>query len=221
MKQTPAHDQYNPVLLGMMRPDFNYVVEVGASKGVLAKVYRDINPRCHYVGIEIEPTYAQAGSQYCTEMITANVEHLSDEQFAHLSQADCWLFPDVLEHLYDPWALLKKIKQNAQKNIEIIACIPNSQNWRVQATWCLGELQYYDKGFFDRTHIRFFTRQTIVELFESSGYGIIEGVPRILEDTPEAVEVAIKLMATAVGADAEEAVNDARPFQWVIRAVPI
>lgn len=221
MKQTPAHDEFNPVVLQLMRPDFKYVVEVGASKGVLASVYREINPDCHYVGIEIEPSYAQAGSQHCSEMITANVEHLSEEQFIQLSQADCWLFPDVLEHLYDPWTLLKKIKQYAKKNIEIIACIPNAQNWRMQATWCLGELQYYDEGFFDRTHIRFFTRQTIVELFETSGYGIIEGVPRIFENTPEPVEAAIQLMATAVGANPEEAIDDARPFQWVIRAMAI
>lgn len=221
MKQTPAHNSYNPDLLRVMRPDFNYVVEVGASQGGLANAYRQINTQAHYVGIEIDANYAKIAHQYCSETIVGNIEDFTDMQLAQLSQADCWIFADVLEHLYDPWDLLRRIKVNAKKEMEIITCIPNSQNWRMQASLCAGMLQYQDDGLLDRTHIRFFTRQTMIELFESTGYKIIDGIPRIFDEIPEPISAAIKSMATVIGADPEQAVNDALPLQWIIRAVPV
>lgn len=220
MKQTPATGLFNPEVLQLMRPDFNYVVEVGTSTGGLAKAYRNINSYGKYIGVEINADYANEASQYCSETIVGNIEDFTDIQFAQLSQADCWIFADVLEHLYDPWELLRKIKVNAKKEMEIITCIPNSQNWRMQVALCTGMLQYQDDGLLDRTHIRFFTRQTMIELFESTGYRIIDGMPRIFEEIPEPITVAIKSMATVIGADPEQAVNDALALQWVIRAVP-
>lgn len=217
MKQTPLTDGYNPTLLKHMRPNFKYVVEVGTGGGALADAYREINPHCHYVGIEMEPSYAQVASAFCSEMITANIEQFTDEQFEHVSHADCWVFSDVLEHLYDPWELLRKINRHAQLNTEIIACIPNSQHWSLQSSLCSGMFQYKDEGLLDRTHIRFFSRKTMFELFETTGYRIVEATPRILKPS-ESVGEAIKQMAIAIGADPEEAFHDAWPVQWVIRA---
>ena len=73
----------------------------------------------------------------------------------------------------------------------------------------------------DRTHIRWFTRTTMIELFESSGYEIVEGFPRIFDEPArEQILPAIKAMAQAIGVDPEQAASDATPLQWVIRANP-
>lgn len=222
MKQTPSHNLFNAEVLQLMRPNLDCVVEVGTSVGNLAREYRQINPYGQYIGIEVDPEYAATASQYCSEMIIGNIEHFSDDFFSRLNNADCWIFADVLEHLYDPWELLKKIKQYTKPSTEIIACIPNAQHWSMQALLCSGMLQYQDEGLLDRTHIRFFTRQTMIELFESTGYKIINGIFRAFEQNKPSPEVlsAIKSMATAIGVDPELATNDAIPFQWVIRAVP-
>ena len=49
-----------------------------------------------------------------------------------------------------------------------------------------GEFRYVDAGLLDRTHLRWFTRQTLIELFEDSGFGIVEfGIPWFLMSTAE------------------------------------
>lgn len=221
MKQTPPHDRVNLDALKLMSPNLSCVVEVGAGQGTLAREYRQINPAVRYIGIEIDSDYAASAGQHCTEMMVGNIEQFSAADFAKFDQADCWLFIDVLEHLYDPWELLRKIKLNAKKNIEVIACIPNAQHWSMQMRLCAGLLRYEDQGLLDRTHIRFFTRQTMIELFESTGYQIIEGIPLVFQPMPEPHHAAITAAATAMGIDPKQAVNDAIAFQWVIKAILI
>lgn len=73
----------------------------------------------------------------------------------------------------------------------------------------------------DRTHIRWVTRTTMLELFESTGFKIIEGFPRIFDEPArEDILPAIRAMALATGTDPELAVSDSIPLQWVVKAVP-
>ncbi len=221
MKQTPVHDNFNAALLRLMPKDLKRVVEIGCSSGALARAYKAINSNCDYLGIEIDPDYAELSRKTCSLVICGNIEHLDDEQFQQLFPSDCWIFGDVLEHLYDPWAVLRRIREKLQDGSQIIACIPNAQHWSVQARLNCGLFRYEDMGLLDRTHIRWFTRITILELFQSTGFKIVEGLPRIVQNEPTQEHLAaIRAMAKAIGADPELSVNDAIPFQWLVRAVP-
>jgi SAM-dependent methyltransferase len=222
MKQTPMHSNYNPDILKIMPAGLGRVVEVGCSSGALAKAYGMANPGCIYTGIEIDPDFASVARESCHDVICKNVENFDEEEFLRLFPSDCWVFGDTLEHLYDPWQLLRRIREQLSEGALIIACIPNAQHWTIQANLNCGLFRYEDQGLMDRTHIRWFTRKTIIELFESTGYRIIEGFPRVF-DEPEREKVIplIMAMASALGADPEEAVNDSIPLQWVIKAVPI
>jgi len=198
------------------------VVEVGCSSGALAKAYVSANPECEYTGIEIDPDFAEHAKKYCSEVICGNIEHFDEVQFFKLFPSDCWIFGDSLEHLYDPWALLQRIRPHLVQGAQIIACIPNAQHWSIQANLNSGLFIYDDQGLMDRTHIRWFTRTTIIDLFESTGYKLIEGFPRIVDEPArEAILPAIRAMALASGTDPELAVSDAIPLQWVIKAIPV
>lgn len=220
MKQTPIHDNFNPDILRFMPRDLKRIVEVGSSSGALARTYRNANPDCEYIGIEIDPGYAEISRRFCTDVIFGNIESMGDEAFAKLFPSDCWIFGDALEHLYDPWALLRRIRRHLPDTSQIIACIPDAQHWSLQVLLNNGQFRYQDQGLLDRTHIRWFTRTTIVELFESTGYKIVEGLPRIFDEPDrEKVLPAIRAMALATGAQPQQAVDDAIPLQWVVKAV--
>jgi hypothetical protein len=219
IKQTPINNVHNADVLNFMRSDFSKVVEVGSSSGALARAYRQINPTCNYVGIEIDANYAEASKQHCTEVIHGNVEKLSDDAFRKLGDAQCWVFADALEHLYDPWQLLRRIKSNARADVEVVACIPNAQNWGIQACLNSGRFIYQDSGLLDRTHIRWLTRITILDLFQSNGFRVAEMISRILSQPSEDMLAGIRQIARASGTDPEMAVQDAIPFQYVLRAM--
>lgn len=109
------------------------------------------------------------------------IEQLEDREFLELFPSDCWIFADVLEHLYDPWQVLRRIRSQLAESGQVIACIPNAQHWGVQARLNAGLFRYEDMGLMDRTHIRWFTRTTMIDLFQSTGFKIVEGMPRHAE----------------------------------------
>src|SRR6185312_10077477 len=221
MKQTPIHDNYNAELLALMPMNISRVVEVGCGSGALASAYLKLNPDCEYVGLEIDSDYADVARPRCSRVVVGNIEHLTDEQFASLVPSDCWVFADVLEHLYDPWSALRRIHQSVPAHGSVVACIPNAQHWSIQIRLNTGEFRYEDAGLLDRTHIRWFTRRTIGELFRSTGYEIVEGGGRVFEEEHRAMGLAgVRALAEAIGADVDEAVADATPFQWLVRATP-
>lgn len=219
IKQTPINNVVNMDVLRFMQPSYAGVVEVGSSSGALARAYRDINPACTYVGIEIDADYAEASRRHCTDVILGNVEKIDDDAFSRLGDAQCWVFADALEHLYDPWQLLRRIKANARQGVEVIACIPNAQYWALQSTMNSGRFIYQDSGLLDRTHIRWLTRITMIDMFNANGFEVKEMIGRMMQlPSPEMTE-ALRMMATAAGNDPDMAVQDASPFQYVIRAV--
>jgi tRNA G46 methylase TrmB len=107
MEQTPINLAANGDVLLVMPRGAHRIIEVGCSGGGLAREYRAINPRCEYIGIEINETYAAVACAHCTRVIVADIERMSDEVFESLAGSACWIFGDVLEHLYDPWAVLR------------------------------------------------------------------------------------------------------------------
>lgn len=219
-KQTPVHQNHNPDLLKLIPDDVKRIVEVGCSSGALAREVRKLNPNVHYTGIEIEPAYAQMARAHCDRVLDLDIEAASPELLADELAADCWVFGDVLEHLRDPWQLLQKIRSAIAQGGCVVACIPNAQHWSVQARLNTGAFRYEDSGLLDRTHIRWFTLTTIIEMFNQAGYTIETGMPRVFPDPAcEKFLPGIRAMAAAAGMDPEAAVQDALPLQYVIKAV--
>lgn len=221
MKQTPIHNKFNAELLALMPKGAIRVVEVGCSSGALARAYLRLNPRCDYVGLEIDPEYAEIARSQCSRVLVGSIEQMDNKTFASLFPSDCWVFGDVLEHLFDPWSVLGRIREMLPMNGSVVACIPNAQHWSVQSRLNTGEFRYEDAGLLDRTHIRWFTNRTIGELFRSTGYEIVEGGGRLLEEPLRGRGLeGVRAFAEAIGTDVEEAVKNATPFQWLVRAVP-
>ncbi len=77
---------------------------------------------------------------------------------------------DVLEHLSDPWSVIKRLDGMLAPGGEIIASIPNVRNY--QLVWPLvmkGTFELADAGIMDRTHLRWFVKETAVDLMTHTG----------------------------------------------------
>ena len=132
---------------------------------------------------------------------------------------DLWRYTGTL--LRDPWALLARIRNAISPAGSIVACIPNAQHWSIQALLSVGAFRYQASGLLDRTHLRWFTRITITEMFEQAGFRIIESRSRIFNEPAHGDHILPKIreLAYSVGADADQAVKDAIPLQYVVRAI--
>lgn len=221
MQQTPVHEQHNPDLLKLLPINSKRLVEVGCSSGALAREYKKINQSCHYTGIEISSDYAALAARHCDTVLLLDIES-ADENLIHSSlAADTWIFGDTLEHLKDPWLLLRKIRKSISTEGCVVACIPNIQHWSIQARLSCGQFRYEDSGLLDKTHLRWFTRQTIGEMFDMTGFQIINIYARVFEDPArDNFLPAIREMALAGGVDPNIAEQDALAVQYVVKATP-
>ena len=103
----------------------------------------------------------------------------------------------------------------------VVACIPNAQHWSVVLRLAVGEFVYEDAGLLDRTHLRWFSRKTIVRMFSEAGFDVELIVPRVFEeDGYDVYAPLIEDFAELAGLSPMEAKMDARPLQYVIRARP-
>jgi SAM-dependent methyltransferase len=222
MQQTPVHDLHNPDLLRVMEPSTRKVLEVGCMSGALAREFKKIAPHVIYTGVEIDANYAELATKYCDSVYTLNIDEAPDYFWKMNSSVDAWIFGDVLEHLKDPWRVLSQINQIIPKDGYIAACIPNAQHWSLQARLSMGDFTYENSGLLDRTHLRWFTRRTIHEMFENTGFKVVQEIPRIFQqnNTSEILQ-SISNTAALCGFDPELAIKDAIPLQYVIKAVSI
>jgi trans-aconitate methyltransferase len=221
MKQTPAHNVVNNELLALVPASCRRIVEVGCMHGALAQVVRQRQPGVQYVGIDIDPDYAAVAARHCTEAITGNIEELVGDRFDALFPSDCWIFGDCLEHLRDPWALLRRIRARIDADGCLLTCIPNVQHWSLQMRLSSGQFRYEDSGLLDRTHLRWFTRITLLEMFAQTGWRVDQGIVRTLNSPLQAQMLdAVRAFARIAGNDEALAVQDATPFQYVFKLLP-
>jgi 2-polyprenyl-3-methyl-5-hydroxy-6-metoxy-1,4-benzoquinol methylase len=85
---------------------------------------------------------------------------------------DAILFIDTLEHFRDPWSVLENCRSNLGESGAIVAFIPNIGHLAARLALLAGSFRYTRTGLMDRTHLRFFDRKSVRELFTTSGYRI-------------------------------------------------
>lgn len=92
---------------------------------------------------------------------------------------DLICFNDVLEHLSNPSDILKDCRVILNSNGYVLASIPNMRYFPVLISLIRDrDFKYQKHGVMDETHLRFFTRKSMIRLFEESGYEVltIEGI---------------------------------------------
>ena len=147
------------------------VLEIGCGAGATLAYLKRMELCSWTAGIELHHETASHARSQVDLLLEGNIEQL-DLPFEPGS-FDVVLCLDVLEHLIDPWQVLKTIKGLLTQKGVIIASIPNIRHASIVLPLLLqGRWEYSESGLLDRTHLRFFTRSTSIKLFESSGYRV-------------------------------------------------
>ena len=216
------YEQVNPDLLWRIPPTASTILEIGCGSGALGRAYKAINPQARYMGIEIETSPAERAKQSLDEVINGNIEMLEIEELKKVfGKVDCLIFGDVLEHLYEPRAVIIKLLQLLQNEGTLLACIPNVQNWEVILNLLSGAWPEREQGIFDRTHIRWFTKRSIIEMMNDLDLVIYEMVPRIFsEEKARSTFNALKPALEALNIDPNNAYQEIAPLQYVVKASP-
>lgn len=120
-----------------------------------------------YVGVELIERAAREAEKGLTAVLIGDIETI-DLPFDDGS-FDAVLISEVLEHLRDPWAALRRIVAKLRPGALLMASSPNLCHWRILLDLFRGRFDYTDVGSMDRTHLRWFTPATYAKMFEEAG----------------------------------------------------
>lgn len=219
MKQTPATDDFNKHIFDLLPDDALKILEIGTGSGAMANAYKMKNSSVKYIGVEIFPEYKALSERYCDKVYLEDFESPSEALIEEANDADFVIFADVLEHMRNPWKVLQLLATRIPDHCRVIASIPNIQHWSIQMRLMSGDFSYADSGLLDRTHLRFFTRKTILTLFTENGFLINQLIPRIFDfPNQDAYLNLIRQNAKTFELDEQETVLDAASFQFVVDA---
>jgi SAM-dependent methyltransferase len=204
------------LVVGLVEPG-SRVLEFGCASGYMSETLRD-RLDASIVGVELDAEAAQLAAVHAERVLVGDAEELDLEAELGGERFDAILFADVLEHLRDPAALLRRVRQFVAEGGVVIASVPNIAHASVRLALLSGSFRYREEGLLDVGHLRFFTREGIQDLFESSGYLITQWLRRRLEvgetEIPVPQSVPEEARAWATG-DPE-----ATTYQFVVCAVP-
>jgi 2-polyprenyl-3-methyl-5-hydroxy-6-metoxy-1,4-benzoquinol methylase len=163
-----------------------HALEIGCGPGSITRVLSQ-QRHCRMTAIELDPDAIEKVRPYCINIMRAD---LNDAHWPSLldgmEKFDVVIAADVLEHLYDPWAALKRMRPLIKRDGYIVISLPHVGHAAVMACLLNGDFDYRDWGLLDRTHIRFFGLKNMEHLFAQAGLKIVE--TRYVMKSPEETE---------------------------------
>jgi 2-polyprenyl-3-methyl-5-hydroxy-6-metoxy-1,4-benzoquinol methylase len=178
MSHPPQQDLYPDVARDDVSPSIptsaRSALDIGCSRGGFGPTLRRaLGPDAYIVGVEpvsTQASLAREGHGF-DEVVDG---YFPDALAGRSDRFDLISFNDVLEHVIDPWQMLRDTALWLNPGGKVLAAIPSIQFAPIVWRLIRGRWDYLDYGTLDRTHLRFFTRATMVEMFEETGYRVLE-----------------------------------------------
>jgi GT2 family glycosyltransferase/tetratricopeptide (TPR) repeat protein/2-polyprenyl-3-methyl-5-hydroxy-6-metoxy-1,4-benzoquinol methylase len=147
------------------------ILDIGCGAGRLGETLK-ARQNAEVVGMELDPAAASLARDRLDRVVVGDIEQLVPD-FANQS-FDAVICGDVLEHLRDPGALLRRVHSWLRPEGCLVTSIPNIRHQSILRNLLLGNWTYEPAGLLDQTHLRFFTRREMEKLLFRAGFTIEE-----------------------------------------------
>ena len=162
-------------ILCLIPNNINKVLDVGCSIGVLGEQIKRRNNNVEVIGIETDEKMAKVAKEKMDRVIMGDIERINLTDYFTPNYFDCIIFADVLEHLKDPWVVLKGTTNFLTDSGFVIISIPNVRHYTTIFNLLFrGNWPYRERGIHDKNHLRFFTFKNIQKMFFNAGLNIIK-----------------------------------------------
>lgn len=147
-------------------------LEIGCGSGTIIG-YLAQAKHCQALAVEPDAAMAAETRRLGVEVLQVRIEdpQLQDALVAR-APFDAIIFADVLEHLRDPWTTLSTVRPWLAYGGAVLASAPNVAYWTIRWALLRGHWDYTQGYLMDSTHLRWFTRRTLHQLFTDTGYRI-------------------------------------------------
>jgi methionine biosynthesis protein MetW len=149
------------------------VLELGCASGYIGGILMR-EKGCQVTGVEFDP---RAAAEARAQGLTVIEGSLEDPEFraSIVGGYDFVTASDVLEHLREPAPVLNHIKHWLAPKGQAIISVPNVATWEIRSQlFFRGDFEYKETGIMDRTHVHFFTWDTLHKLVQEQGWTILD-----------------------------------------------
>lgn len=173
---TAAYDRKSERYFGGCRWDYiaelpekpkSRILELGCGFGMTGAIALEQRKCGEYCGIEINSRAAHGANTRISTVIEGDVEIIGlpwPENYF-----DVLIMSEVLEHLVDPWEVARRLVTLLRPGGTVMASSPNVSHRSVVTQLIRGRWDLTETGIMDRTHVRWFTPSSFVQLFADAG----------------------------------------------------
>ncbi len=215
-------DVPNPDLLERIPLSAQVVLDVGCGPASLLAAYRQRNPRARLLGVDRDPAIAAIAAERLDEIAVVDVED-DPMPFDVPEGIDCIIYGDVLEHLSDPWPVLRRHVDALTPDGLLLICVPNLEHWSFTERVLRGTWDYEPSGLLDTTHLRWFSLESMRKGLLELGLTLCDVHPRVFDsDRSRAFANAMAPALRALNIDVDAYARRAAPLQyvWRVRKTP-
>jgi SAM-dependent methyltransferase len=155
----------------LLPPNCGRVLEIGCGSGATLGWLRQDHHAVRTVGVEIAEVAASKARSFANDVFCLDFEQ--HDLPGDAQKFDLILCLDVLEHMVDPWAVVDRLATSyLEAGGTLIVSLPNVRHYSVVLPLLLGgRWEYEDAGLLDRTHLRFFTKDSAKALLSHPLFG--------------------------------------------------
>ncbi|MFZ3231123.1 MAG: rhamnan synthesis F family protein [Pseudobdellovibrio sp.] len=165
-------------------PNNSVVLDIGCGPGTLGS-YLVSEKQCIVDGVDYD---AQAIAKCSDKYRKTAVRNLESDYLVGYFEPESYdiiVVADVIEHLVNPDILLNELKKLVKKNGSIIFSVPNVTHLALGFELLFGKFKYRNNGLLDNTHLRFYSKESLIDKLESAGLNIseLDSVQKQMDET--------------------------------------
>jgi 2-polyprenyl-3-methyl-5-hydroxy-6-metoxy-1,4-benzoquinol methylase len=191
------------------------VLDVGCATGFLGEALAAQG--CVTTGVEIDPAAAEKARAHLEEVVEADLNVSGLDELFPGREFDVVVFGDVLEHLIDPDAVLRSALPLLVSGGAVVISIPNVTHGSLRLALLQGRWDYRETGLLDRTHLRYFSRKSVIQMVADAGLHITNLWGTVLDPLASDAEIDDESLPGTI-VDWVRRQPDALTYQFVLRA---
>jgi 2-polyprenyl-3-methyl-5-hydroxy-6-metoxy-1,4-benzoquinol methylase len=188
---------HSTILRSVGQSQGGQLLDVGCADGQMSARFTQLG--WQVTGIEPHPVDARKARELGIRVLELTLEEAVGEV---QDRFEIVVLADVLEHCADPWQQLAQIASLCEPRARIVISVPNIAHVLPRMQLLMGRFDYEDRGIMDRTHLRFFTRRTALEMVSRAGLYC-----ETLHVTPTPIELVLPQLSSRFGGASLLAIN--------------
>jgi O-antigen biosynthesis protein len=145
------------------------VLELGPASGYFTRHLKEVLS-CTVDAVEADPRMAANAGPFCRKLVVGDLATLDLSTAFADAGYQVIVAADVIEHLVQPQMLLESLRRFLAPGGQVLISVPNVAYAGLIAALLDGRFDYREEGLLDKTHLRFFTRDSLASLLEASGF---------------------------------------------------